>query len=244
MIYVTGDMHGEWEFRLTPQLFPQQLDMTKEDYLVVMGDFGIWDGGFNERCVLNWLNKLPFTTLFIDGNHENYDILDTLPVKKWHGGEVHMIRPSVIHLMRGQSYDICGKSIFTFGGAKSHDIRDGILEKGSPDIKEWRCLGKQFRINHVSWWARELPSEEEMEKGRNTLERLGHKVDFVFTHCAPSSTEALISHGEYTHDYLTDYLEEVRRTTDYGKWYFGHYHGDRAINERDIMMFHKFTRIV
>ena len=46
---------------------------------------------------------------------------------------MQVIRPSVLHLMRGQLYDICGKRIFTMGGASSHDIRDGILEPDDPD---------------------------------------------------------------------------------------------------------------
>ena len=41
---------------------------------------------------LNWLDKEPFTTLFVDGNHENIARLNALPVHQWHGGKVHFIR--------------------------------------------------------------------------------------------------------------------------------------------------------
>lgn len=37
------------------------------------------------------------------------------------------IRDSVIHLIRGEIFDIDNKKFFTFGGARSHDIADGIL---------------------------------------------------------------------------------------------------------------------
>ena len=80
---------------------------------------------------MDWLDCKSFTTLFVDGNHENFDRLYEYPVEEWHGGKVHKIRPSVIHLMRGQIFEIEGKSIFTFGGASSHDIDGGILLQGN-----------------------------------------------------------------------------------------------------------------
>lgn len=69
----------------------------------------------------SWLNDRPFTTLFVDGNHEIFDLLNAYPVENWHGGKIHRIAPSIIHLMRGQLFDIEGKSFFTMGGAESHD---------------------------------------------------------------------------------------------------------------------------
>ena len=53
-------------------------------------------------------------------------MLRELPVEDWHGGTVQRVRPSVIHLMRGQVYDIAGKRFFTMGGASSRDIQDGM----------------------------------------------------------------------------------------------------------------------
>ena len=89
-----------------------------------------------ETMLLDWLDCKSFTTLFVDGNHENFDRLYDYPVENWHGGKVHKIRPSVIHLMRGQVFDIDDRSIFTFGGASSHDIDGGILEPDDPDYKK------------------------------------------------------------------------------------------------------------
>jgi predicted phosphodiesterase len=124
MIYITGDCHREFT-KLTTGKFPQQKEMTKDDFVIICGDFGgIWDRdkeSREERYILNWLEGKPFTTLFVDGNHENFDRLYAYPLEEWHGGKVHKIRPSVIHLMRGQVFNIDGKSIFTFGDAKSHD---------------------------------------------------------------------------------------------------------------------------
>ena len=139
MIFVTGDTHGDYT-RFRTDIFPEQKTMTKDDYVIVCGDFGLWDNSKQQKYRLDWLEKKPFTTLFVDGNHENYELLNAYPVQCWHGGVVHMIRQSVIHLMRGQLFEIDGKRVFTMGGAASHDISDGILEPTEPDYKKKKSL--------------------------------------------------------------------------------------------------------
>lgn len=173
-----------------------------------------------------------------------YDILDSYPVEEWHGGKVHFIKPSVIHLMRGQVFDIDDLKFFTFGGAASHDISDGVLEIDDPRIKEWRYdPDKMYRINHISWWEREMPNQKEMDEGIKNLAEHDNKVDFILTHCTASSTAALLSHGLYKPDKLTDYLEEIRCNVDYGRWLCGHYHDNKAITTKDIVLYEQIVRI-
>ena len=132
---MTGDTHGDFS-RLRPVAFRKQGSLTKDDCLIICGDFGgVWDGSEIEQQWLDWLEDRSFTTLFVSGNHENYDLLRSHPTSEWHGGLVQPIRPSVLHLMRGQLYEICRKKIFTMGGASSHDIRDGILEPDDPNYE-------------------------------------------------------------------------------------------------------------
>ena len=250
MIYITGDCHGNFE-RFNVSVFPEQNDMTKEDYVIICGDFGgVWNKDEEskmETMVLDWLDCKSFTTLFVDGNHENFDRLYEYPVEEWNGGKIHRIRPSVIHLMRGQVYELEGKKNFTFGGASSHDIDGGILELDAPDYrkkkKELDKGWKPYRINHLSWWKEELPSEKEMDEGRKNLQRYDNKVDFIITHCASSSTTALISHGIYKSDLLTSYLEEIRRSVKFKKWFFGHYHDNRNVNTEEILLWEQIIRI-
>ena len=250
MIYITGDCHGNFE-RFNASIFPEQNEMTKADCIIICGDFGgVWnkDGESKmETMVLDWLDCKSFTTLFVDGNHENFDRLYEYPVEEWNGGKIHRIRPSVIHLMRGQVYELEGKKIFTFGGASSHDIDGGILELDAPDYREKKKEldkgWKPYRINHLSWWKEELPSEKEMDEGRKNLQRYDNKVDFIITHCASSSTTALISHGIYKSDLLTSYLEEIRRSVKFKKWFFGHYHDNRNVNTEEILLWEQIIRI-
>jgi predicted phosphodiesterase len=250
MIYITGDCHGNFE-RFNASIFPEQKEMTKDDFVIVCGDFGgVWDKdeeSAKEAIALDWLDGRSFTTLFVDGNHENFDRLYAYPVEEWHGGKVHRIRPSVIHLMRGQVYEIEGKKIFAFGGASSHDISGGILELDDPDYQRKReelDQGyKPYRIHHLSWWKEELPSKEEMETGINNLLKHDNTVDFIVTHCCSSSTAALLSHGEYKPDVLTDYLEEIRQKVKFKKWFFGHYHNNRNVNREEILLWEQIIRI-
>ena len=39
MIYITGDCHSDFE-RFNKDIFPEQNEMTKDDYVIVCGAFG------------------------------------------------------------------------------------------------------------------------------------------------------------------------------------------------------------
>jgi len=162
MVFITGDTHGDFR-RFGTDSFPEQKQMTKDDYVIVCGDFGIWNDSPHESHWLDWLNNKSFTTLFVDGNHSNFDRLYAMPISEWHGGQVHFVRDSIIHLMRGQVFDITGKRVFTMGGASSHDIDAGILEPDDPNFStKCKQLDRQralYRINHISWWKEELPGD-------------------------------------------------------------------------------------
>ena len=192
MIYVTGDCHGNFA-RFEQKNFPEQANMTKDDVVIITGDFGgVWFGDSRDDETLDWLERLPFTPVFVCGNHENYDALERYPVAEWHGGKVHRIRPHVLHLMRGQIFELESYRFFSMGGAKSHDIEDGILEPDTPDFERrltmlQRKPRARYRINHISWWAQELPSDEEYDQARRSLDAVGWQVDYIITHCAPTS---------------------------------------------------------
>lgn len=103
MIYITGDTHSDVS-RFSTTEFPEQMLMSKNDYVIVCGDFGlVWNGSKRENYWLDWLENKPFTTLFVSGNHENFDMLKTYPIEEWHGGKVQFIRPSIIHIRIGSS---------------------------------------------------------------------------------------------------------------------------------------------
>lgn len=241
MIYITGDTHSDFT-RFTEENFPIQSEMTKEDYVIICGDFGgVWtfeEGSAREKEALDWLNNKNFTILFVDGNHENFTRLYNYPVEEWHGGKVHKIRDSVLHLMRGEIFDIDNKKIFAFGGASSHDIQDGILSLDEEEkIYNYRKRGAYFRIRDFSWWDLELPTEEEMQNGIKNLEKANYNVDYVISHCCPTNIQALVGGGMYKKDYLTDYLQGISEKLEFKKWYFGHYHDNRQVNDQYALLY-------
>lgn len=247
MVLTTGDTHGNF-LRFRSENFPEQESMTKSDYVIICGDFGgVWDGSKKERQALDWLESLPFTVLFVSGNHENFDLLKKLPVEEWHGGKVQFIRPHVIHLLRGQVFEIEGYTFFTMGGASSHDISDGILDPYADDFEEqyWfmRRLHCSFRVDHHSWWKEELPSDEEYTEALKTLKQIDWAADYIITHCAPNSVVKKLN-PDYDLDPLTAFLEKIRRKAKFHYWLFGHYHDNKIIDERYVLLWEQIVQII
>lgn len=220
MIYLTGDTHANLDIgKLNTKNFPQQKDLTKNDFLIICGDFGlVWDGSAREIYWQDWLSSRNYTTLFVDGNHENFDILRRMPLSDKFGGQVREIAPDIYHLERGQVLTIDGKKIFVMGGARSVD--------------------KDSRIEHLSWWKEEMPAIWEMDRALSALEAVNWEVDYVVTHCAPRSVQQMISPW-YENDPMVSFLERVRQDLKFKRWYFGHYHTDRQVNEQFIALYNK-----
>jgi len=246
MIYITGDTHGDYT-RFTNFAFPLQEKLSRNDYVIICGDFGIWDNSKIENHNFDFLNSRPFTTLFVDGNHENYNLLKRFPVQKWHGGDVHFIRPNVIHLMRGNLYEIDGHSFFAMGGAASHDIGDGILDPRKKDYHRKKARLKRhgkkyYRVKGISWWEEELPNDEEYKKALDTLNKCGWKTDYILTHCAPDFiTEGVFGFDERNR--LTQFLGEIGTKCEFKKWFFGHYHRDLKIGEKFYLLYNQIIEL-
>lgn len=254
MIFVTGDCHTEFN-KLSTSAFPEQKEMTKNDIVIICGDFGgIWDQEKSsfEQYWLKWLDDKPFTTVFADGNHENFDRLNSeFEVVDFHGGKAHRISESVYHLMRGEIFDFEGKKFFFFGGASSHDIKDGILSRKDfrtddefkNTIKMMRKRKKEFRVEHISWWKEELPSDEEIANAEKNLSAVENSVDIVITHCAPQSVADKLFAKPVPSDRLTLYFDELAERISFKYWFFGHYHDDKKVNNRFILLYDQIVRI-
>lgn len=225
MIYVTGDTHCPIDIaKLNTKKFPAQRTMTKADYLIICGDVGIvWEPDSGEdRWWQKWFEEKNFTTLFVDGNHENHPALQAYPVELWNGGKIHRIKPSVIHLMRGQVYDIDGCIFFTMGGAASTD--------------------RIYREEGIDWWQEEIPSEGEREEALKNLEYADWKVDYVITHTAPDRMIQKIGAVNRL-DAFTGFLSMLEEKLEYKHWYFGHFHDDRELDARHTLLYQKVVQI-
>jgi len=235
-IFVCGDTHGgsigDLD-KLTSRRFPEGKELTKEDYVIVLGDFGfLWNktpSSF-EKDKYEWFDMKPWTTLFLDGNHENFTRLDKLPLVDMFGSKVGKVNDSIYHLKRGEVYLINGKTFFTMGGGFSID--------------------KLYRRENVSWWAREMPSKEEYQRGLDQLAKVNNKVDYVLTHsCSNKMFEELAYHTNLNHkiageDELRNYFDIIRETIKHKMWFFGHFHYDFLSENHWQIMYNLVREII
>jgi len=227
MIYVTGDTHGLEDFYKLHIFAGEHPELTLNDYVIIAGDFGaIW----SERTLvenLRYYTELPFTVLFVDGNHENFNLLNAYPVEIWNGGKVHKIKPNIIHLMRGQVFEIEGKTIFTFGGATSID--------------------RDYRIEGRSWWPQELPTYDELDEGIANLKRYGNKVDYIITHSCGQRALMYPKLRIYAgvkiacpESHLLSNFEDI---VQFKHWYFGHFHIDAQLSDKYTVLINKIVKL-
>ncbi len=219
MIYVTGDMHGDIE-RFSERALKK---LRAEDTLIVLGDFGfIWQGGEQEEKNLEFIRNRRFQVLFLDGTHENHDLLANYPTAEYCGGIVRDLGGNLKQLMRGEIYEIEGKSIFALGGGQSEDI--------------------EFRKEGVSWWPSELPSTEQIEAARNKI-KARKAVDFIVTHDAPHKLRTAIIGEDKEANRLGKLLDEIMLTVKYQNWYFGCYHLDRKLTRTHYAVYQRVIEI-
>lgn len=232
-VFITGDIHGSYDiWKLDSDSFKNGNGLTKDDCLIICGDFGlIWNyqgQDEHEEYWLNWLEKKPWTTLFVDGNHECHPRLNNdYSVEEWHGGKIHKISDSIFHLMRGQVFDIEGCKFFTMGGAPSHDI-------------EYRTEGK-------SWWPEEVPSQKERDAAFKKLDEYDWEIDYVITHDAPTciADELIYMKHDYTRR-LTEYndwLQIIAKSLVFKRWFCGHYHMDISFGDDVLSNGNKFNEM-
>lgn len=209
-IFITGDTHGYRGLKRLCTRCRKQLgfDLGEGDYVIILGDFGlVWSAKPDrpERRWLKWLGNQPWTTLFLDGNHENHIRLGEFPVEEWHGGKIHCLRRRVYHLMRGEVYDIGGKLFFAMGGAASVD--------------------KRWREPYVSWWPEEIPSQAERANALANLAAHNWHVDYALSHCPPTDVLVRVPLAHHEMDEYSDWLQhEVADKLEFQKWFFGHMH--------------------
>ena len=210
MIYLTGDTHIPLDIgKLSIKNFPEQKKMNRGDYVIVLGDFGLlWKKDKQFFYWLDILSRKNFTLLWLDGNQENFDWLESFPGKKWHGGEIHMIADNIIHLMRSNIFEIDGKNFFVLGGAPSID--------------------KIQRIEGISWWAREEISRQEAEKAFDKLKSVDYRIDYVLTHTCPRCLiENMFGVSPLANSYTEKFLDEVAKSIVCKEWFFGHWHEEK-----------------
>lgn len=229
-VVITGDTHGVLDIK---KLIKYQSDNNKklsyDDYLIICGDTGIVWNKDSIKEVVDVYENLGTNILFVDGNHENYDLLNEYRVESWNGGKVHKISPHIIHLMRGYVFNVYGYKVFAIGGAESHD--------------------KENRIEHFSWWKDEEITYADYMVAYENLKTHNFNVDYVISHTLPNSaiksiTKQLTYCGESIPNFLypklkysqtSEILEELKQKMEFKTWFSGHLHIDDIIDNHFIL---------
>lgn len=206
MIWFLSDQHGGERMGELEKYLSTASD---SDLLIILGDVGLRfaDTEENRRFDEIFLSS-DKNIAFIDGNHENFSYLYSFPIEKWHGGEVHRITENIVHLMRGNIYEIEGSSFFVFGGCKSSN--------------KWK--------ESNPWQPEEIPTEEELNRAYCNLKKHGNRVDYILTHKhnhrRGTVTEELVP--------LEDYIENE---VEYRHWYAGHWHKNAEFDEKHTYVY-------
>jgi hypothetical protein len=213
-IFLTGDMHGELGYkRFSSKNWSAGKLLSSNDFLIVLGDFGIlWDlhESKTELYLKKWFNNKPWTTLFIDGNHENFERLNKLETTAFLGGKVGIVTNSIFHLKRGEIYTINNKTFLCIGGAKSYD--------------------KHLRMENISWWKEEELNFSEQQHVMEQLENHKYTVDNILAHTLPETVTKQFGYTLSGHSdscSVRKFLDYIIQTTKFQNLWCGHWHDER-----------------
>lgn len=221
--FLKGDIHGNL-FEIID--FINRFNLGKNDNIIILGDCGIaWrkDRKDLDQNIKLWNQCSNGVKLyFLDGNHENFNILNSLPIENNMG----KIADNIYHLRRGQVYEFENKKILVCGGADSID--------------------KYRRIENFTWWKEETISQETIDDIP-----AGH-YDYVLTHCCPRSvfeknkiylsTLQFLDENKINHS-SEDMLEQLKSKITFDHWFFAHYHINRNLDEKFTCLFEDFREV-
>lgn len=219
MIYITGDIHGDLS-----DLDSRSIGkLKKDDILIVTGDFGfLWDNSKKEIKSLKKLSKRKYKILFVEGVHENFDMINSHESVELFGSTALKISDNIYCLKRGGIYTIEGKTIFALGGGGADDP----FENGELDPTNDKAM----------------PTDEQLKEAVDRLQEIRKKVDIIITHEAPASVKRLIRRDSNIND-LNIFLDTLLHNVKYKMWYFGSLHTDRALSTNMTCVWEDVIRV-
>ncbi len=211
MVYITGDMHGEYKRFKDKKL----KKLSAKDTLIICGDFGfLWNNSDEERKILHQIGERKHKTLFLDGRHENFELLKACEETELFGGKVGHVCGNLYHLKRGEIYEIENESYFVFGGACEDNL--DRIENGEEN---------GF-----------VPTMEEMRYGVKQLDRYDKTVDYILTHEPPFSYGVRMGR-RFVSEPFCFFLEEIFKNISYRRWFFGSLHTNAAVGKKGQAVF-------
>ena len=215
-IFLVADLHTpHFIKKVLNSNFVKKYNINSKDYIIILGDTGLLSSNkitSEEKYIHRYLDDKPFTTLFIDGNHDNINIINNLDQIKLFDSIVGKLSDKIFHLHRGCIYNILNKNILTIGGAFSIDYI--------------------HRRQDLNWWKDEILSPTDRSL---ILCNTKYKYDYILSHDCPLHVIKLMHkrgyeicniYGHHTNKFLDDIYSISKNKDNFKHWYFGHYHYD------------------
>jgi len=217
MVYVTGDIHGD-----IAVLRRKMRHLSRGDTLIICGDFGfVFSGCAKEKKLLEWIGKRKFNILFVDGVHDNLNLINTYSEQEWNGGMSRVISGNLRYLCRGHIFTIEDMRIFAFGGGEASSIEQGAIE----------------------WWDKLLPDDKQVDEARRRLSGAENEVDYIITHRPSRKIKLLLTGSETDINLLDTFFDEVRQSCRHKGWFFGSLHLDRFIPPTEAALFNEVSQL-
>lgn len=224
MFYLTGDIHGNVT-RICS--FIEKYGLTENDTIIILGDAGLnyFGNSHGDAKKKKKLNRYNVPIFCIHGNHEmRPQTIDSYTESVFHGSAVFVEAdyPNLYFAKDGEVYDFDGKKTIVIGGAYSVD--------------------KFYRIATGNlWFEDEQPSQETKDYVESRLDSLGWNVDYVLSHTCPDKftpQEALMPqiNQKYVDTSTEIWLDSIEDRLSYKKWYCGHFHINKVMDNIRFMM--------
>lgn len=170
--------------------------------------------------------------------------------------------PNLIFAKDGEIYDIDGKSVMVCGGAYSVDkyyrafrasmyapykftseiiyLIEKLASNGNLSADAKKKVDEYIDglpSDILYWWKDEQPSDAIKNRCEEALNARGWKIDVILTHTSPERFEPvevfLPGLNQDNVDKTTEkWFNEIEEKTDYKKWYAGHYHTNKKVNDK------------
>ncbi len=214
MIYFVSDLHGDINFKGFNEYLEKAGD---DDLLIILGDMELEfkDTDENKHFTQKFLSAKK-RIAFLDGNHENYGYINSFPEDEWMGGKVHRLSDNIVHLKRGNTYTIDGKTFFVFGGCKS--------------TSKWKEMGL--------WFPGEEPEDKEIALAYENLKKHNYKFDYILTH----KYEPYPGYEPICYP-LRELTRFIDKNVEFTRWFAGHCHWMGKFDDKHIIIYDELTKI-
>lgn len=231
-VFITGDKHGKYD---TIRNFCLKWNTSKEDLLIVLGDNGInYFNNSRDTKLKHKLESLPITFFMIKGNHDmrpdpqTYDLVEA---------EHDLVRGKVL-----VEKEFPSLLFSTMYGSYQFNLFDQWINAyvigGAYSVDKWYRLEMTKRgIYGYNWFADEQLSKEEMDAVEteiplNTQIVLSHTCPYQYIPrdmFLPQIDQSTVD------DTMEHWLDTINEKVNYDKWYCGHWHTDRTVDNLRFM---------